>query len=252
MTADEIRVALRRKHPAKIMRNGWPSVGPFVVLEEAWCIDLLAIQATGDQHWIGYEIKVTRSDYRRELLAPSKREKNVARCHQFYFAVPKGLLTKEEIAFEEPEWEDADFERERCPGRCFKIYQAKGHHRRVPVPCVLPEAEAQRSSAWMRHGWMTAPCTICDGKGYLVKSRVERDAPTLWVPADCGLVVVDGRGGRIVRRAIVREPRQLTHREVSGLVRYISLHPDPRHAGIVERQRELGRAMREREREMYA
>lgn len=43
------------------------------------------------------EIKVSRSDFRKELSQPLKRRPWVETCHQFWFATPAGLLLPDEI-----------------------------------------------------------------------------------------------------------------------------------------------------------
>jgi hypothetical protein len=78
--------------------------GQWVCIEEWREVDLLALSAWSDAAVIGYEVKVSRSDLRQELLRPRKRTEAVAMCTEFYFAVPKGLLKADELAYEEPEW----------------------------------------------------------------------------------------------------------------------------------------------------
>lgn len=63
------------------------------------------------------------------------------------------------------------------------------------------------------------------------RSRVELEAPTVWVPRDVGLVVVDGRGCTVERRAPRRrEIPAMDNRTLAQFVRYVSMRPDPRHA----------------------
>lgn len=64
---------------------------------------------------VAYEVKVSRSDFRRDLYGPGTKEKPrpylawpakqtdaLAQSHYFMFAVPKGLLKDEEIAMRSP------------------------------------------------------------------------------------------------------------------------------------------------------
>jgi hypothetical protein len=44
-----------------------------------------------------YEVKVSRSDYAHELSKPSKRESALSNSNTFYFAVPHGMVDKDEI-----------------------------------------------------------------------------------------------------------------------------------------------------------
>lgn len=257
-------MALRRRHPGD---NVGPMVGQWTCIEEWLGIDLLALNAWRKADVIGYEVKVSRSDLRRELLRPDKRTDAVARTTEFYFAVPAGLLTAEEKAFEEPVWEKGDFERARCPGvpefgppvRRFgreKRYGGPCHGRRgrdwrrarqpftvpMPVPRVLTvfrsahdddAAYLRRVISELRHDeGERVPCPACGGKGYQAKSRVEREAPTLWIPRDVGLVEVSGRGVSVVRPSPKRKdpkPIATSRQTINDLVRWVSHRPDPRH-----------------------
>lgn len=231
MTAREVKEALYARHFASAAQMP----GPWTCIEEFRGIDLLAFSAWSTQEKyarVGYEVKVSRSDLRSELLNPGKRAHNVAWCNTFYLAVPKGLLTDEEIAWAEPEWPDGAFERERCPNY-------EGWRRRkkcveeVPVPRVLVERYENYRRGWSHGAWTEIPCRVCGGRGYLEKSLVEREAPTLWVPRDVGLMVVDGRGTRIVKKSPRRkEVPALSPNEVGTLVRWVSMRPDPRHHPI--------------------
>lgn len=230
MDARGVKAALRGRHPG----SGGQMPGPWTCVEEWRGIDLLAFSAWSSAESyarVGYEVKVSRSDMRNELLRPHKRAENVAWCNSFYFAVPKGMLTDEELAFKQPDWSEEDWRGERCPGvlgeRCSPYdYRRRKHHVRVPVPTTY---------VWGTHE--TIVCPTCKGKGVLGKSRVEAEAPTLWVPPDVGLVEVDGRGTHLVKRAPRRkEVPALSAGELGQLVRFVSMRPDPRHAASWERR----------------
>jgi hypothetical protein len=229
VTAEQVKTALYARHFAS--SNQMP--GAWTCIEEWRNIDLLAFsawQSKGNYARVGYEVKVSRSDLRGELLKPHKRAANVAWCNEFYLAVPAGLLKPEEIAYVEPEWEDGDFTRSPCPAR------NDGDWHSDPGPCrrgkrlgtligPLPEW-----GSTYRHR-VDYPCATCGGRGWIEKSRVEREAPTLWVPRDVGLVVVDGRGTHLVKRAPRRrEVPQMTNAELGQFARFVSMRPDPRHA----------------------
>jgi len=49
---------------------------------------------------IAYEIKVSRSDFQREIKDPRKRRAALRVSNQFFFVTPKGLLKPEEIPLE--------------------------------------------------------------------------------------------------------------------------------------------------------
>jgi hypothetical protein len=213
-------------------------VGQWTCIEEWRAIDMLALNAWSKADVIGYEVKVSRSDMRGELLRPDKRSAAVAMTTEFYFAVPAGLLTPAEIAWQEPEWRPGDFRRKPCPGVpefgglpfpnarhqrwggvCSREpKRGRGLRRRylvnVPDPPKIVrvpewfgtrdgEDAAARIARYMERNpydsWCQAPCWTCGGKGYLEFSLVERTAPALWVPADVGLITVSARGCRVVK-----------------------------------------------------
>lgn len=242
-TAADVKDALRRRHPA-LDPFGGP--GQWTCVEEWHAIDLLAFNAwsgNGGPRYgrVGYEVKVSRSDYRRELLAPAKRAGAVAFCHEFYFAVPKGLLKPEELAFEEPAvlQDRAAYDRERCPGyygaRCSPSYRL-GRRRQNKGPHTVRFGNGGNPYGWSKHQYDLV-CPTCEGKGYVLLALAERICPQLWVPADVGLVEIDGGGCHVTRKAPRRAPRGLggalepfTDHVVAGLVRHASYRPDPRHA----------------------
>ena len=266
-TAEDVKEALRRRHPGTTAGS---MPGQWTCIEEWLGIDLLALNAWSAADVIGYEVKISRSDLRRELLKPEKRAKAVASTTEFYFAVPAGLLTPEEIAYEEPEWDLLhDFEREMCPGvppfgpaDRYESRRYGGQCRRngeranvVRVPRggdvdLIPEwfrkhhkdlSEAELTALWVerhsgysRHAYddPRAPCWNCGGKGHLEKSRVEREAPTCWVPRDVGLITISTRGCRVVKKSPRRKdpkPIAVSRKHLNDLVRWVSHRPDPRH-----------------------
>ena len=234
-----VKDALRRRHSAeqymgsRLIQGGWTCV------EEYRGIDLLAFSAHASPQGgkvpgvryprVGYEVKVSRSDYRRELLKPHKRSGAVEWCNAFYFAVPRGLLTPDEIAFDEPEVGTEAFMRERCtePG-CHK-----GKIERLLVG-PLPIWRA----TWRPH--VDYPCPTCGGKGWTARSLVEQEWPTLWIPRDVGLIEVDGRGCHVTRKSPVRKevPGIESGFGIADLVRWVSVRPDPRHVALAERSRQ--------------
>jgi hypothetical protein len=98
----------------------------------------------------------------------------------------------------------------------------------------------------------TIVCPVCNGRGYTEKSRVETEAPTLWVPRDMGLVEVNGRGCRVVKASPVNKQATLTafsselDAVVGDLVRWTSVRRDVRHEGLVERTRSESKQLRDR------
>jgi len=53
-----------------------------------------------DLEKVAYEIKVSRSDFLKELKFPEKRRAALLFSNQYYFVTPKGLVKKEEIPLE--------------------------------------------------------------------------------------------------------------------------------------------------------
>jgi len=256
VTAEEVKGALRGRHPA-IAQYGGP--GAWTVLEEWSGIDVIAFAAWSSvgPPIVGYEVKVSRGDYRRELLKPSKRALAVKGCHAFYFATPKNLLTKEEKAYVQPEhFEDGSaFVREPCPSRCARPRRrewlvnpetsksGKATYLNVAmgdVACAVKGSypiQARAEFNPSEHPWVAGGTTVgrwdvcetCEGRGYMRKSIVETEAPMLWVPPDVGLVEVGDDGKcRTVRKAPVEPP---VHElgPIGKLIRWASYRPDPRH-----------------------
>jgi hypothetical protein len=107
-TAAEVKDKLRGRHAATGRMGVRTIPGAWTCIEEWEGIDLLAFcvhssppngcESNTRYPRVGYEVKVSRADYRAELRNPYKRMSGRAMCHEFYFAVPAGLLTAEEIA----------------------------------------------------------------------------------------------------------------------------------------------------------
>jgi hypothetical protein len=237
MTASELKTLLRARHPATQHLGTATIPGPWTTIEEFMGIDLLAFSAHARPAQgglpgvryprIGYEVKVSRGDLRRELLAPLKRKKNVEWCNAFYLATPKGLISKEELEFEEPEHFESlkSFSRSPCPAHCHKDTR-KGSK---------TEGERIRFSRSKRHYVL---CTACDGKGYLELSTAEKEAPTLWVPRDLGLVEVSESGCRVIKQAPIRKSvPPLVGQQLHDLVRWTSFRNDPRHRELRRQHR---------------
>lgn len=61
---------------------------------DAWAINLYPSKK---HERIAYEIKVSRADFLHEIKNPEKRQQALSLSNYFYFAVPKGLVSVEEI-----------------------------------------------------------------------------------------------------------------------------------------------------------
>lgn len=236
MDARTVKNKLYARHPG----SGGQMPGPWTVIEEFRCIDLLAFSAwssASDYARVGYEVKVSRADLRAELLNPHKRARNVEWCNEFYFAVPAGLLRPDEIEWDEPEWAPEDWVGERCPGWQGRQCASGWPKRRKTYFIEVPKPVTSEWS-WERHEKVV--CPTCKGKGVVAASRVEREAPTCWIPRDVGLVVVTGRGTKLVKRSPLRsEVPTLESPQLGQLVRWISMRPDPRHAARRAQREEI-------------
>lgn len=258
MTAEAVKAKLRKRYPATQMMGSASIPGPWVCVEEWNRIDMLAIGVTGatGREWIAHEIKVSRSDYRNELLQPCKRDTYKAYSHRLYFVVPDGLLKPEEIEYEQPEYDREAM----CPAKCQRWRRGKRTKQRVPVPVVHSD-----ELHYIDHGkgWTRITCPECDGLGNPAFARVVREAPTLWVPPDMGLIIVNGRGQREIKKApkhkfgealnvygVARRDVAdgLTLQAVADLARWVSARPDPRHDGLVDGARKRQKEIRESER----
>lgn len=83
---------LARRHPT--------AKGEWVFWTEVFGIDAFAMRFWGSNAGrirVAYEVKVSRSDFLAELRKPAKRQLGMALSHEFYFAVPKGLVSVEEV-----------------------------------------------------------------------------------------------------------------------------------------------------------
>lgn len=239
MTAADVKDALRRRYPATQYMGSRIVPGGWTVIEEYRGIDVLAFSAHASPQprvgarypRVGHEVKVSRSDLRRELLNPQKRARSVAWCNAFFFVVPAGLLSKDELAYIEPQWGPADFAREPCP-LAWSDFRRPCRKGRRAVRRIGPLSEFEsRFHSDTHPPLVEVACESCEGRGYLDRSRVEREAPTCWVPTDVGLIEVSGGRCRIVRRAPVRhEVPAVEGPTLCELVRWVSARPDPRHS----------------------
>lgn len=245
MTADQVKDALRRRHPAVQTLGRKRVPGVWTTITEWEEIDLVAFSSykhppTGAQrkaHYprVGYEVKVSRADMRRELLRPTKRLRARGLCHEFYFAVPAGMLTDQELAYREPAWQAGDFQRQECTAGCVPMRHmvfAPDEHRMGPRVHVLRPPQGISTLDWDFAA--AGPCPSCQGRGYLRKSRVELEAPTLWIPEDVGLICVgeSGRATVVKKSPVSLQVTPIDGMLLGGLARWLSARPDPRHASL--------------------
>ena len=77
----------------------WEFIPHFHSFRHDRTADAIAINTwqTRGCHRVGFEVKVSRSDYKHELEQPEKRKWLEDFCHQFYFVVPIGLVKADEV-----------------------------------------------------------------------------------------------------------------------------------------------------------
>ncbi len=101
MTADEIVAVLRQEYRDtrewvcfQELRLGTGYGGAIEQRIDFWALN--CYPSAGMQS-LAYEIKVTRSDFKRELADPKKRQAAMEVSNRFYFAAPAGLIPLDEI-----------------------------------------------------------------------------------------------------------------------------------------------------------
>jgi len=99
-----MRLKLTAKTIKRILQAYYcePKIGRYVFLHEVqmtnWTIaDGLLVECWGDNQRTGFEIKISRSDFLKELKQPGKRKKLVQLTNHFYFVAPERMLNKDEI-----------------------------------------------------------------------------------------------------------------------------------------------------------
>lgn len=104
MTATEVIAVLRKHHQPTHREHQWAffdeqKIGTGFGFEAQQSMDAWAIH-----YWpsrgniaVAYEVKVSRSDFLRELKKPLKRKPALRLSHEFYFATPEGLVKPGEI-----------------------------------------------------------------------------------------------------------------------------------------------------------
>lgn len=97
IVATDVVDALRRRHN----HEEWAfftEIAPHTGWAGRW-IDALAMNLWHSNKYfrISYEVKVSRSDFLRELKHPGKRQWALKLSNEFYFAAPKGMIKPEEL-----------------------------------------------------------------------------------------------------------------------------------------------------------
>lgn len=102
MKADDILDALERHHAATgvgIVQWCFAREVPLATGGAQRRMDAVAINCWRSKSYTvrGYEVKVSRADFRKELSQPHKSEGLRRLCDEFVFAVPRGLVTAKEL-----------------------------------------------------------------------------------------------------------------------------------------------------------
>lgn len=100
VTAADIKRRLCEKYP---LADGWITMAEVTPPKTSRRFDLVAImgwQSRGHEV-MGFEVKVARSDWLRELAAPAKAEPLVRLCSRWWIAAPPGVVNVDELP---PSW----------------------------------------------------------------------------------------------------------------------------------------------------
>ena len=99
-----MRLKLTAKTIKRILQEYYcgPKIGRYIFLDEVQLTngtiaDGLLVECWGENQRIGFEIKISRSDFLKEIKQPEKRKKLVDLTNRFYFVAPERMLNKEEI-----------------------------------------------------------------------------------------------------------------------------------------------------------
>lgn len=100
MTAEQIHESLRKMYPVgefayiKEFRAGTGYSDSSNRYFDAW---IMCCYPSGGLCRTAIEIKISRSDFKREIKQPMKRDSALRLCNEFYFAAPLGLIGESEL-----------------------------------------------------------------------------------------------------------------------------------------------------------
>ncbi|MFM2090729.1 MAG: Bordetella phage vB BbrM [Planctomycetota bacterium] len=100
ITAADIDRRLREKYP---LADGWITMGEVTPPGTSRRFDLIAIMGWNSRghEALGFEVKVSRGDWLRELKDPAKAEPLVRLCSRWWIVAPPGVVEVEELP---PAW----------------------------------------------------------------------------------------------------------------------------------------------------
>lgn len=102
LTCEDVLDALEQRHSAS--RNGmieWAFARevPTATSYGPNRIDAMAFNCWASKRYLvrAYEVKVSRADFRKEISSPGKSRRAKELAHEFVFAVPKGMIDRDEL-----------------------------------------------------------------------------------------------------------------------------------------------------------
>lgn len=137
VTTKEVLDGLERIHPDE--------QGEWLFMREALGIDGLALHCWAGSskvryERIGYEVKVSRSDFRREIRSPLKRAGAMRICDRFYFACPEALILAQEV-----------------PAGCGLVWVGRTTRRIVAAPLLQPRGLTRHETVRLLRGHLNPP-----------------------------------------------------------------------------------------------
>ena len=161
-----MRLKLTAKTIKRVLQEYYcePQPGKYVFLEEVLVgggniADGIAIGCNGKYLKLGFEVKISRSDFLKEMKQPRKRQSTVAMTNQFYFVTPDRMLNKDEIPEEtgllEIQEHDGTGSRRNIEG--YKVVlKKKAPCTRATEPRGMWETLLRRAWGQARHRYMTS------------------------------------------------------------------------------------------------
>lgn len=137
MTERGVLDVLRRHH---LETHGWVYVEHFYIKYREVDAYTLGLWHSTNFRAIAYEVKVSRSDFRREVNHPPKRQVALTHSHQYYFVVPRGLVHFSEVP------EECGFKEVDSAGRLYTVLDAP--FRPTPNPTWSFVATLARKVYW--------------------------------------------------------------------------------------------------------
>lgn len=94
------QLVLRALTETRHQNHTWINLPQFRLYDGGRIMDLMSISCgewAGSAARVGYEVKVSRADYRSEMKKPEKYVEVMRYCDEFYYVTPKGLICPTEL-----------------------------------------------------------------------------------------------------------------------------------------------------------